>query len=69
MRVLITQLPQNGEFEEFDLRRFRVGVMYDVTSQLGMLLVLAGYAESVPGLDRAEVSDDFRRPNRDVEKA
>jgi len=65
LRVRIKSLPPPGEFDEFDLRRFRVGDVYDVTSQLGMLLVVAGYADSAPVLERAEAADRSRRPNRD----
>ena len=61
------RLPAPGELDEFDLRRFRIGDVYDVTSQLGMLLVVAGYAESVPALDRSEAADRARQSNRDFD--
>ena len=61
MRISIKRLPEDGEFEEFDLRRFRVGDVYDVTAQFGLLLVVAGYAESAPAFDRAEAADHSRR--------
>jgi len=57
VRVLITRLPQPGELDEFDLRRFRVGDVYDVTSQLGIILVVAGYAEPAPAFRSAEAAD------------
>ena len=47
MRIQINGLPKAGELEEFDLRRFRVGEVYEVPPQLGSLLVVAGYAEAV----------------------
>ena len=62
MRIRMKRLPAPGELDEFDLRRFRVGDVYDVTSQFGMLLVVAGYAESVPVFDRSEAADRSRRP-------
>ena len=63
MRVRINRLPQPGELDEFDLRRFRVGDVYDVTSQLGIILVVAGYAEPAPAFPSAEAAD-FGRPKR-----
>jgi hypothetical protein len=62
MRIRITSLPKAGDLEEFDLRRFRVGDVYDVPPQLASLLIVAGYAEMAawrPG--RAEAADRFRR--------
>jgi hypothetical protein len=58
LRIRIKGLPRPGAFEEFDLRRFRIGDTYDVTPQLATLLVVAGYAEIVaaPPL-RAEAAD------------
>ena len=61
MRVRITRLPQSGELDEFDLRRFRVGDVYDVTSQLGLILVVAGYAEPAPAFPSAEAADSGHR--------
>ena len=63
MRVRITRLPQPGELDEFDLRRFRVGDVYDVTSQLGMILIVGGYAEPAPAFRSAEAAD-FGHPKR-----
>ena len=64
MRIRITRLPQpGGELDEFDLRRFRVGDVYDVTSQLGVILIVAGYAEPAPAFPSAEAAD-FGYPKR-----
>jgi hypothetical protein len=63
VRVRITHLPQPGELDEFDLRRFRVGEAYDVTLQLGMILLVGGYAEAALTFERAEAAD-FSRPKR-----
>ena len=57
------RLPQPGELDEFDLHRFRVGDVYDVTPQLGMILVVCGYAETAPAFPSAEAAD-FGRPRR-----
>jgi hypothetical protein len=45
MRIRFIGLPRDGDFDEFDLRRFRVGEIYDVSTQLATLLIIAGYAE------------------------
>jgi hypothetical protein len=67
MRIRITSLPKGGEFEEFDLRRFRAGEIYDVHTQLASFLIIAGYAESVAGgIPQAEAADfgQVRFPKR-----
>ena len=58
LRIRITSLPTDGEFDEFDLRRFRVGETYDVRTRLASLLIIAGYAQiiSSPSM-RAEAAD------------
>lgn len=55
----MTALPRAGEFDEFDLRRFRVGELYDVPSRLGSLLIIAGYAQLAQEqrVQRAEAAD------------
>ena len=63
MRIRIKRLPQPGELDEFDLRRYRVGDVYDVTSQLAMILVVGGYAEPAPAFPSAEAAD-FGYPKR-----
>jgi hypothetical protein len=58
MRIRIKSLPIAGDLEEFDLRRFRVGEIYDVPPQLASLLIVAGYAEAVARrATRAEAAD------------
>jgi len=47
MRIRITALPKADEFEEFDLRRYQVGEVYDVPPQMASLLILSGYADMV----------------------
>jgi hypothetical protein len=47
LRIRIKGLPRPGAFDEFDLRRFRVGETYDVMPQLATLLMVAGYAEFI----------------------
>jgi hypothetical protein len=60
MHVRITKLPARGELDEFDLRRFRVGDAYEVTAQLGMLLIVAGFAEIAHTFVRSEAADSHR---------
>jgi hypothetical protein len=67
VRIRITQLPQPGELDEFDLRRFRVGEAYDVTPQLGIILVVGGYAEPASTFGRAEAAD-FGGPRRSTDQ-
>ncbi len=58
MRIRVKSLPDKDEFEEYDLRRFRVGETYDVPPQLAALLIVAGFAEVVATrLERAEAAD------------
>jgi hypothetical protein len=47
VRIRINALPESGELEEFDLRRFRPGETYDVPPQLAWLLIAEGYADVV----------------------
>ena len=68
MRIRILTLPRGGDFEEFDLRRYRAGEVYDVSTQLASFLIIAGYAEAVGGLPQAEAADfsqiRFPKPKR-----
>ena len=57
MRLRLTALPKPGELDEFDLRRFRVGEVYDLTPQLGSILLISGYAELEPPLQRERAAD------------
>jgi hypothetical protein len=62
--VRIVKRLDRDELDELDLRRFKVGDTYDVTAQLGMLLVVGGYAEVVRGFERTEAADGPRRKMR-----
>jgi hypothetical protein len=65
MRIRITSLPKPGDLEEFDLRRFSAGEVYDVPPQLASLLIVAGYAEMVASdPSRAEAADRSRMARR-----
>jgi hypothetical protein len=61
MRVRINSLPTAGEFEEYDLTRFSVGQVYDVTAQLASLLIIAGYATPMPLARWVDLNADSSR--------
>ena len=56
-RVRITSLPKAADFDEYDVRRFRLGETYEVPARLASLLILGGYAESTGSVARAEAAD------------
>jgi hypothetical protein len=56
LRIRIKGLPAPGEFDEFDLRPYRVGLTYQLPMRLASLLILGGYAEQVGAL-RTEAAD------------
>jgi len=58
LRIRVTSLPEQGEFEEIDFRRFRVGGVYDVTAQLASLLIILGRAEPISGFGEEGVAAD-----------
>ena len=58
MRIRFTGLP-DADFDEFDLRRFRLGEIYDVPTRLASLLIIAGYAELVSGGHQIPEAADF----------
>jgi hypothetical protein len=69
IRIRISGLPSDGDLDEFDLRRFRVGEVYDVPSQLASLLIVAGYAEAVVRrVERAQAADHVWKGNRKGER-
>ena len=56
LRIRFKSLPVPGEFDEFDLRPYRVGLTYELPMRLASLLILGGYAEQAGAL-RAEAAD------------
>jgi hypothetical protein len=65
--IRISSLPASGDFDEFDLRRFRVGEVYDVPTRLASLLIIAGYAEMVSSPSAQSEAADYghiRRSDR-----
>jgi hypothetical protein len=51
--------PKGADFDEFDLRRFTVGEIYDVPTRLASLLIISGYAELVAGGHQFAEAADF----------
>jgi hypothetical protein len=45
VRIRITSLPGRGELDEFDLRRLRIGEVYDLPSHLASILLIGRHAE------------------------
>ena len=56
LRIRIIAPPREDMFDEYDVRRFRVGQIYEVPVRLASLLILAGYAAAA-GSARAEAAD------------
>ena len=57
MRIRLIAFPKAGELDEFDLRRFRVGEVYDLPPQLASILLISRYAELAPPLRRDTAAD------------
>jgi hypothetical protein len=64
MRIRIKSLPDPGEMDEYDLRRFRPGDVYDVASKLASLLILTGHAEPVSSLFQSAEAADYSKPRK-----
>jgi len=54
------RLPAAGEFDEFDLRRYRIGEVYELPLRLATLLIIGGYAESAGQVQ--SIAADFGHP-------
>jgi hypothetical protein len=61
LRVRVKALPAPGEFDEFDLRHFRVGGVFLVPSRLGWMLIISGCAEMVDDPPARAEAADFNR--------
>ena len=64
MRIRIKRLPPPGEMEEYDLRRFRPGEVYDVPAQLASLLIISGHAEPVTARFATSEVADYSKPRK-----
>ena len=45
VRIRITRKPEGREFEAFAIWRFAVGRVYEVTPNIGKLLIVSGFAQ------------------------
>lgn len=68
MRIRLTAFPRPGELDEFDLRRYRVGEIYDLPPHLASILLISRYAELAPPLRRDAAADEGRPKPRTVPK-
>ena len=64
MQIRIKTLPDAKEFEEYDLNRFQVGEVYEVSTRLASLLIVAGHAESVPMRGQKAEAADWPRKSK-----
>jgi hypothetical protein len=60
VRVRLTRLPRPGELDEFDLRLYSVGEVYDFPPNLASILLIGGYAELAPAVTRSAAADQKR---------
>jgi hypothetical protein len=52
------RLPKLGEIDELGVRRrFRIGETYELPVQFAATLIIAGYAESPAGIEKAVAAD------------
>jgi hypothetical protein len=62
LRIRLKALPEVGEFDEFNLRHFRVGGVFLVPARLASMLIIAGYAEIVDDHPARAEAADFGHP-------
>jgi hypothetical protein len=67
LRVRILSIPSSSDFDEFDLSRYRVGQIYELSLRLATLLIIDGYAEAVGARVQSEAAD-FGQPPRAPKK-
>jgi hypothetical protein len=62
LRIRLKRLPAHGEFDEFDLERFKVGQTYVVPARLASMLIIAGYADLIDSNPARAEAADFGQP-------
>jgi len=62
LKIRITAVPRQDTFDEYDVRRFRVGQTYEVPVRLAALLIISGYAENAGGLGTLAEAADLSGP-------
>ena len=60
MRIRLVAFPKPGELDEFDLRLYRVGGVYDLPAHFASVLLISGCAEPVSSLLRRDTAADSR---------
>jgi hypothetical protein len=61
LRIRVKTVPAPGDFDEFDLRHFRVGGIFLVPARLASMLIIAGCAELVDERSARAEAADFSR--------
>jgi len=67
LRIRVKAMHGPGDFDEFDLRHFRVGGVFLVPARLGWMLIISGCAEMADDSPARAEAADFSRskgPNR-----
>ena len=62
LRIRLKRRPESGEFDEFDLKHFRVGGVFVVPARLASMLIISGYAELVDDHPARAEAADFGQP-------
>lgn len=68
MLIRILSLPPPGELDEFDLSRYRAGVVYEVPPQLATILIIGGHAEPVSSVIRRDTAAEWSPPPKKPSK-
>ena len=66
MKIRIKSLPEPGEMDEYDLRRYRPGEVYEVPAQLASLLIISGHAEPAGSHFHRTEAADYRGARKSV---
>jgi hypothetical protein len=61
LRIRVKTVPTPSDFDEFDLRHFRVGGVFLVPARLASMLIIAGCAELVDEPSARAEAADFSR--------
>ena len=62
LRIRLKRLPAPGEFDEFDLDRYRAGLTYVIPARLASLLILSGHAELIDSHPEHSEAADYGQP-------
>jgi hypothetical protein len=62
MRIRLKRLPAPGEFDEFDLERYKPGLIYVFPARLASLLILSGHADLIDSRPPLAEAADFGLP-------